>query len=199
MPARSGSSLIAKMPPVGARQQAVVHRLFVAELAPGTRRLDRVDVADQVRDGHIRRRQFLDVPVFTRQPLDGQVVARRGQLCLAGGTQRVERVVAQLAAGDDGNGLVEQADQRAQHPRLGLATQPEQDEVVLREQGVDDLRHDRLGIADDAGEDGAPGAEPVNEVAANFVFDAGVSRQAGGHGAAQAPEGGRMTGRHGEL
>ena len=43
------------------RQQPVVHRQLVAELEPAPRRLDRIDVADHVGDGHVRRRELFDV------------------------------------------------------------------------------------------------------------------------------------------
>ena len=53
-----------------------------------------------------------------------------------------ERVVVDLAAGHDRDLVVEQRHQRAQQARLRLAAQAEQDEVVLREQRVDQLRND---------------------------------------------------------
>ena len=64
-----------------------------------------------------------------------------------------------LAAGHDRDVLVEQIDQAAQDPALGLAAQAEQDEVVPREDGVDELRDDRLVVADDAGKQGLARSE----------------------------------------
>jgi hypothetical protein len=48
---------------------------------------------------------------------------------------------------------------------------------VFRQQRVDDLGHDRVGIADHAGKDRAAAAKPLDEVDANFVLDAGVTWQ----------------------
>ena len=59
-------------PPVGPRQQPVMHRQLVRELKTGLRRLDRVDVADHVGNGHVGCRKLLDVPRVARQPRDGR-------------------------------------------------------------------------------------------------------------------------------
>ena len=66
---------------------------------------------------------------------------------------RRERVVVDLAAGDDGRLFVEQVDQAARDARLGLAALAEEDDVLPGEDGVLDLRDDRLFVADDAGEE----------------------------------------------
>ena len=47
--------------------------------------------------------------------------------------------------------LVEQRRQRAQDAGLRLAAQPEKNEVVARQDGVDDLGTDGVVVADDAG------------------------------------------------
>jgi hypothetical protein len=84
---------------------------------------------------------------------------------------RRERVVVHLAAGDDRHRLVEKADERAQDARLRLTAQAEQDEVVSRQDRVDDLRHDRLLIADHAGEERAAAGEAREQVLAHLVLD----------------------------
>ena len=63
---------------------------------------------------------------------------------------------------------VEQNCQRAEQARLGLAAKAEQDEIVTREDGVDDLRDDRLVVADDAGKNGPAGFEPDHQVLADL-------------------------------
>ena len=65
-------------------------------------------------------------------------------------------IVANLAAGDVGQLLVEQRGERAQDAALGLAAQAEQDEVLLRQDGVHDLRNDGVFVADDAGKERFP-------------------------------------------
>ncbi len=61
LPLRSGSSLIGEDAAVGPRQQAEVHGELVGEQVAAARRLDRVDVADQVGDGDVGRGELLDV------------------------------------------------------------------------------------------------------------------------------------------
>ena len=97
----------------------------------------------------------------------------------APGADRVERVVVDLAPRHHRDPLVEQRDERAQQPRLGLAAQTEQDEVVLRQQRVHQLRDDGVVVADDAGEQRLAGAKFPNEVVADLLMDAPVR-----HGAA---------------
>ena len=64
---------------VGARHQAVVHRLRVAEGA-ALGDLDRVDVADEVADAGVGGGQLLAEPVAAVQPADGGGVAVLGDL-----------------------------------------------------------------------------------------------------------------------
>ena len=89
----------------------------------------------------------------------------------ARGAQRRERVVVNLAAGHDRDLLVEQIDQAAQDPAFRLAAQAEQDEVVPREDRVDELRDDRLVEADDAREEPVAGPELPHQVVANLLLD----------------------------
>ena len=46
---------------VGARQHAVVHRQLVGEDVTAARRLDRIEIADDVGDRDVGRRELLDV------------------------------------------------------------------------------------------------------------------------------------------
>ena len=75
-----------------------------------------------------------------------------------------------LAAGNVGHLRIEQRRERAQDAALGLSAQSEQDEIVARKNGVDDLRNDGVVIADDAGEDGPSSAQASNQVLAHFVL-----------------------------
>ena len=56
-----------------------------------------------------------------------------------------------LAAGDVGHRASSKAGERAQDAALGLSAQSEQDEIVPREHGVDDLRDHRVFVTDNAG------------------------------------------------
>ena len=71
-------------PAIGARQQAVMNGQLVGKISPAARGLDGVHVADHVRDGHVRRREFFDVAMIAREPGDRRSVAFRGNAFAAG-------------------------------------------------------------------------------------------------------------------
>jgi hypothetical protein len=91
----------------------------------------------------------------------------RSRPCFEIGTQRV---VVHLAAGEDGDLVVQQVHELPHDPALRLAAQAEQDEVLAGEQRVDDARHDGVLVADDAGEQRVAGAQPAQEVRAHLVL-----------------------------
>ncbi len=173
---------------VRARQQPVVHGQLVGELQAGARGLDRVEVADEVGDGDVGRRQLLHVARVALEPRDRQAVAELADAGAARRAERRQRVIMDLAARDDRDRLVEQADERAQDAALGLSAQAEQDEIVARQDGVDDLRHDRVVEADDAGKERRARTQALDQVAANLVLDAAPRDPAGGHLRAQLAE-----------
>ena len=87
-------------------------------------------------------------------------------------------IVAEFGAGDVGHVGIEQRGERAQDAGLGLAAQAEQDEVVAREDGVDELRDDGVFVADDAREERRASASPGaiarsrgDQVLAELVLD----------------------------
>ena len=82
-----------------------------------------------------------------------------------------ERIVVELAAADDREPLVEQADEGPRHPRLGLAALAEEDEVLAGEDGVLDRRDDGVVVADDAGQDLAAGREARQQVRPQLLLD----------------------------
>ena len=63
-----------------------------------------------------------------------------------------DRIIVDFDAGEDGNPFIEQVRQHAEDAGFGLAAKAEEEQVVLGEDAVDDLRDDRFAIADDAGE-----------------------------------------------
>ena len=66
--------------------------------------------------------------------------------------------------------------------------QPEEDEVVAREQRVDELRNDRVLVADDTGKQRAAGAELLDQVVAHFFVDTAPADAALLDGSAQFAE-----------
>jgi hypothetical protein len=173
---------------VGPRQQAVVHRQLVRQLQPRPRRLDRVDVADHVRDGDVGRRELFHVARVAFEPVDRRAVAGFGHLRPAGAADGIQRVVVDLAAWHHRNELVEQRHQRAQEARLGLPAQAQQDEVVSRQQCVDQLGQHRFVVADDAGEERAAGTQLLDQVVAHLFVDAAAAHLAALDGTAQVAQ-----------
>src|SRR5205814_563855 len=88
---------------IGARQQAIVNREFVREIASASRGANGVDVADDVSDGNVRCGEFFDKALVARHPCDGRVVSFSGNLLAAGATNRLERIVIDFAASDHRN------------------------------------------------------------------------------------------------
>ena len=64
-----------------------------------------------------------------------------------------DRIIVDFGAGQHRHPFIEQVRQHAQDARLGLSAQAEEQQVVLGENAVDDLRDDAVAIADDAGEE----------------------------------------------
>ncbi len=178
------------------RQQPVVHRQFAREVQARLRRLDRIDIADHVGDRHVGRRQLFDVAGVASEPCDRRVIALGRDPRDAPRADRGQRIVVDLAAGHDRDRLVEQRRERAQQARLRLAAQPEQNEVVARQQRVDELRNHRVVVADDAREEGLAGAELGDEVLPHFLVDAAPRHLAVLDGAPKLADRGHLGIRH---
>ena len=155
---------------IGARQQPVVHGEFAAEFVSAACRLDGIDIADQVGNRDIGRRQFFHVALLGRQVCNRSIVAQFRDLLPAAAANRRVRIVMDFAAGDVGRLRIEQCGQRAQDAALGLAAQSQQDEIMPRKNRVNDLRHDGVVVSDDAGKNRAALAEFHDQVVAHFVF-----------------------------
>ena len=120
----------------------------------------------------VRRGQLLGVAVVAVAPGDRQVVAELGGQRAAADADRRVRVVVDLAAGDLGAPLVEQPDQRAHQPGLALAALAEQHEVVAGQQCGLQLGQHRVVEADDAGEGGRAGPQPVEQIGSELLLGA---------------------------
>ena len=82
------------------------------------------------------------------------------------------RIFVDGAAGDVeiGNLVVEEADERAHQPALGLALFAEKEHVVPGEQGEVDFGDDGVLVADDAGEERPRRSGVAQEVVADLVL-----------------------------
>ena len=156
--------------PVRARQHPVVDGQLVAEIA-SLGHLDRIDLADEVGDGDVGRGQLLAVAAVAGDPHDRGGVALVGGALAARLADGRQRIVVDLAAGQGGQRLVEQADQHAGHPRLGLAPLAEEDQVLTAEDGVLDLGDDRVVVADDAGQECLAAPQARDEIVTQLLLD----------------------------
>src|SRR5262245_27908019 len=153
-----------------ARQHAVMDRQLVGEVA-ALGDLDGIDLADEIGDGDVRRGELLAVAPVARQPRDGRAVALGGQALAARLADRRQRIVVDLAATEHGDRLVEQADEESRDAGLRLAALAEEDDVLAAEDGVLDLRDDRLVVADDAGQERSTAPELRDEIVAQLLLD----------------------------
>ena len=80
-------------------------------------------------------------------------------------------MVVDFGAGDDRQGVVEQVDQAAKHPRFGLAAESEKKNVVSRQNGVDDLRNDGFVITENIRKKRVAATEFGDQVAPHLVLD----------------------------
>ena len=147
-----------------------MHGRFAGEIAP-LGMLDHVDFADQIGDRDIRRGEFLAIAIVATDPIDGSFRAHRGDFVFRFARDGRVGMVVDFRAGDDRQGVVEQVDQSAEHPRFGLAAKSEKKNVVSREDGVDDLRDDGFVIAEDIRKQRIAAPEFGDQVAAHLVLD----------------------------
>src|ERR1700733_11900343 len=132
---------------VRARQQAVVNGQFIRQVASTACRPNRIDVADDVGDRYVRSRELLDETQVARHPRDRSRIAFCGDLFFASAAERRERIVINLAPSNHWNLGVQQIRQPAQNPALRLPPQPQQNEIVPRQQGIHDLRNNGVFVA----------------------------------------------------
>ncbi len=127
-----------------ARDQAEVDGLRITQTPP-LGHLDGVDIADQVGDRCVRRRQLLGVPLVAVAPLNRQLVAEFRGATPRCRRDRIERVLPQFRAGDHRSPLVQQPHQRTQQPGLALPALTEEYDVVPGDQRALDLRNHGVG------------------------------------------------------
>src|SRR6266849_446900 len=156
---------------IGAREKAVVDGEFVGEIASAAGRPDGIDIADNVGHGHVGSGKFFDEAIVAGHPGDGSVVAVGGDFFAAGAAEGLEWIVVDFAAGDDGHFRIEQVDEAAENAGLGLAAEAEKNEIVAREQSIDDLRDDGVFVTMHAGKEGLASFDGTQEIAAQLILD----------------------------
>ncbi len=155
---------------VRAGDHPVVDRQLIRQVAT-LGYTDRVHFADEIGDSDVRGGKLLAVTAVATEPLDGRGIALLIYFLLADGADRVEGIVVDLAALDNGHVLVEQVDQRPGDACLGLAPLAQEDDVLPGEDRVLNLGNDGILIANDAGKQLLTAADHANEVPAHLLID----------------------------
>ena len=138
---------------------------------PALRDLDGVDLADEVGDRGVGRRQLLAEATLAVHPLDRALVAPfRDEHAGVLGDGGV-RVVVDLAAGHDGHPLVEERGERPDHAGLALPPLPQEDHVVPSDERVLELREDGVLVTDDAFDEGLACGNTRKRVRPHFFLD----------------------------
>ena len=101
----------------------------------------------------------------------GVVVALLGHQVAGVLRDRMIGMVVDLRAGHDRQELVQQVDELAEHPRLRLAAEAQEEHVMPRQDGILDLGHHRLFITQDIGKERLAGPELPDQVAPHLVLD----------------------------
>jgi hypothetical protein len=128
------------------------------------------------------------------QPGNGCLVTFRRKPRAACTADRLERIVVDLTTRHHRNLVIEQRHQRAEQTRLRLPAQSKQDEVVLRKEGVDELRHDGIVVAHNAGKERLARAKLDNQVLAHFLVHVAPRHAAVGNGATEIADRGNPFG-----
>ena len=165
---------------------------LIGELQSASGRFDRVDVPDHVRDRDVRCRELLDEPLVARQPRDRQVIASFRHPASTAPTEGCHGVIVDFASRYHRNLCVEEVDERPEKTRLRLAPKTEDDEVVLREQGIDHLWNDRFVVPDDSRKQHFARLEFGHQVVAKLLFDISMRPLACGHFAPERAQDGRL-------
>ncbi len=77
-----------------------------------------------------------------------------------------------LASGDERHLGIEKSRERAQNAAFRLTAKSQKDEIVPRQNRIDDLRHNRVVVSNDSWENRAALAQPRHQVLTQFVLDA---------------------------
>jgi hypothetical protein len=168
--ARSGSSLIAKMPAVRARHEPVVIVSSSRGIGPSATLIgstspirSAIDVSGVASFSPKRRSRWTHFDRCVVAALGDEVAGVRRHGCV--------RVVVDLAARDDRHPLVEQRHERANHAGLRLAALAEEHHVVAGEHRVGELRDDGVVVPITPSTSGSPFASTAHRVGTELFLD----------------------------
>src|SRR6266850_2123883 len=120
---------------------------------------DGIDIADYVGDSDVWSSKLRDKTGVTIEPLDMRHVSVALQCLPSKGGYRLKRIVVNFRTGNYRKAFIQQFSQLADYPAFRLAAQTEQNEVVSRQDGVDQLRDNGVVVANDSGKKLFPRAQ----------------------------------------
>src|ERR1044071_1867799 len=98
---------------------------------------DWINVANDVGNGHVRRRQFLNKARVTSDPLNRCFITLHADGLTAISRDRIKRIVINFGNLDDRNLFVEEVCKLPDDPTFSLASKTQEDGVVPGENSVD--------------------------------------------------------------
>ena len=98
LPRQVGQFVDGKQSAIRPQQQPVVHRQLARKVLASARRLDRVQIANQIRHRHVWRRQLFHVSFFAREPRNRRLVPALRNQVAASPAHRPVGIVANLAS-----------------------------------------------------------------------------------------------------
>src|ERR1700728_4216050 len=98
LPSQIGQYVDRKYPAIGARQQSVMNGQLARQFVSATSRLNRIDVADQIGDGHVRRSKFFNIALIWREIRDRRSVSESRNFLAASLADRRIRAVVNFAS-----------------------------------------------------------------------------------------------------
>ena len=137
---------------------------------PAARRLNGIDIADQIRNCHIRRSQFFDVPVLGSKPRYRRSVSFLRNEFAAAAANRSIRIIVNFAARDVRHLRIEERRHPAQDAAFRLPAQSQKNEIMPRKNRVHDLRHYRIVVSNNAGKYRPALAQPRHQILAQLIF-----------------------------
>src|ERR1700730_4729742 len=132
---------------------------------------NRIDIANYVGDSDVWSRKLLHKTCVSIEPLDMSHVAVALQCLPSEGGYWLKRIVVNFRTGNYRKAFIQQFGQLADYPAFRLAAQAEQNEVVSRQDGVDQLRDNGVVVANDPGKKFFPRAQFRDQVCTQLVFD----------------------------
>ncbi len=118
---------------------------------------------------------FLHVALVAIQPGDVRFVAFLGDQIAAAAADGMKRIVADFAARHVGQVFIQKPGQHPDDAGLGLAAQTQQDEIVPRQHGVNDLRHHGIFVAHNAREQVLAALQLADQILPQLAFDGALA------------------------